>query len=297
MGSDAKPATTPAGERFDAGTGELLSEGPRPLPARVEVGTRGLLAGRDLQVALQEWERDRDYVRQFLREYLREAEYNDRGYPINGRMHDYYRLPGAEPSWKPTEVGAEKVALFFGLFKAQPEVTVTTESKDYVSVRARVVLVDGQGNVRGAGEKVVSSLEKTFKDQIEKAGGDHRAILNVIASRAAKRAYVEAVTITCALGELFNEIARERASNNNGGKQSQATDPKRADPKPDAHGRPTVMTVGAHAGVPLRNLSGEYLAQARAGLEGRARHAKLIEAIDEELERRRLDPLEPRKAI
>lgn len=289
------------GTLADARTGEVLrAPGPDPYSGEVLPAVRsipevhvGALPAHppDLKVALERWKDDRDYIKRFLLDYLVECEYNEKGYPIAGRMHDYYKLPGKD-EWKPTAVGAEKVALFFGLFKGPTETQVLSETKEYVSVKARVLLVDARGNVRGSAEKVGSSAEPTFKESLErKYKGDFRAGLNDIASRIAKRAYVEAVTITCALGELFNDIAREKAARQrqvgNGGQQSQTTDRKRADAKPDARGLPTVMPVGAHAGEPLKSLKTEFLLKARDACRGRSEYDKLAEAIGEILEERR----------
>lgn len=292
---------TDEGQLADPLTGEILhAPGPDPYTGTAIVPMAEVHVGPlpahppDLKLALERWKDDRDYIKRFLLDYLVESEYNEKGYPITGRMHDYYRLPGKD-EWKPTAVGAEKVALFFGLFKGPTETQVLSESKDYVSVKARVLLVDARGNVRGSAEKVGSSAEATFKESLErKYKGDFRAGLNDIASRIAKRAYVEAVTITCAIGEIFNDIAREKAAQKKqvgaGGQQDQRADANRAktaDPKPDSQGRPTVMPVGAYAGIPLRVLDSEYLKQARVACNGRAEYTKLADAIDELLESRR----------
>lgn len=308
MGDSKRPplVTGEDGTLADASTGEILrSPGPGQdpytggnlLPAvRPEVHYISALPAHppDLRVALDRWREDRDYIKRFLLEYLVESEYNEKGQPMRGRMHDYYRLPGkGEPDYRPTAVGAEKVALFFGLFKGPTELHILSETKEYVSVRARVVLVDAQGQVRGAAEKVGSSAEQGFQAASYKYGNppDWRAGLNDIASRIAKRAYVEAVSITCALGELFNEIAREKASRpKQVTQQSQATDAngvKRADPKPDARGLPTVMPVGNHAGEPLKTLKTEFLRKAREACKGRPEYGQLADAIDETLEARR----------
>lgn len=290
---------TDEGQLADPLTGEILrAPGPDPYTgtelvpiAHPEVRVGPLPAHPpDLRIALERWKDDRDYIKRFLLDYLMECEYNEKGYPIAGRMHDYYKLPGKE-EWRPTAVGAEKVALFFGLFKGPTETTILSETKEYVSVKARVLLVDARGNVRGSAEKVGSSAEATFKESLErKYKGDFRAGLNDIASRIAKRAYVEAVTITCALGELFNDIAREKAARPRqvgNGQQSQTPDRKRADPKLDGRGLPTVMPVGAHAGEPLKSLKTEFLLKARDACRGRSEYDKLAEAIGEILEERR----------
>lgn len=294
---------TDDGQLADADTGEILKHPPGPDPytgttlvpmIRPDVEVNALPAHPpNLSQALERWRDDREYVKRFLLTYLVESDYDDKGRPMKGRMHDYYRLPGkGEPEWKPTAVGAEKVALFFGLFKGPTEVHVLSETKEYVSIRARVVLVDARGLVRGSAEKVGSSAEQTFQAASYKYGNppDWRAALNDIASRMAKRAYVEAVSITCALGELFNEIAREKAKQPKGqvtaGQQSQSTDAngvKRADPQPDARGLPTVMPVGAHAGEKLTSLKTEFLKKAREACRGRAEYSKLADAIDEVL--------------
>jgi hypothetical protein len=298
--------TTDGGQLVDLSTGEMLkAPGPDPYTGTELVPIRqvpevhiGPLPAHppDLQLALERWKDDRAYVKRFLLDYLVECEYNEKGRPIAGRMHDYYKLPGKE-EWRPTAVGAEKVALFFGLFKGPTETTVLSEQKDYVSIKARVLLVDASGRVRGAAEKVISSAEATFQEYdgsglLKKYKGDARAALNDIASRAAKRAYVEAVCITCALGELFNDIAREKAKQPKaqvtaGAAPPPPAGPKRADPKPNARGLPTVMPIGTHAGEPLTSLKTEFLLKAREACRGRAEYDKLAEAIGEVLESRR----------
>lgn len=294
MGEIKRPplVTTEGGTLADTSTGEVLPPLQLAPPGKdpytgalvpLEVSTGPLPAHpRDLPLALERWKQDREYVKRFLLDYLVESEYNDKGYPISGRMHDYYRLPRTE-DYRPTAVGAEKVALFFGLFKGPTELHVLSETKEYVSVRARVLLVDAFGRVRGSAEKVGSSAEETFKQSLDKKyKGDFRAGLNDIASRVAKRAYVEAVVITCALGELFNEIAREKAH-----RPKQVAAAREADPKPDAHGLPTVMPVGTRAGTPLVKLDSDYLKKARIACQGRVEYAKLAEAIDNVLDARR----------
>lgn len=303
MGEIKRPplVTTESGTLADSQTGEVIppvelrSPGPDPYTGAVlPVVSSGPLPAHpaDLPRAFERWKDDREYVKKFLLTYLEESEYNDRGYPVNGRMHDYYKLPRTE-DYRPTAVGAEKVALFFGLFKGPTELHVLSETKEYVSVKARVVLVDALGRVRGSAEKVGSSAEETFKQSLDKKyKGDFRAGLNDIASRVAKRAYVEAVSITCALGELFGEIAREKAGQKkqvtSGAQQDQRADANRsADPRPDARGLPTVMPVGKHAGTPLVKLDSEFLKRARVACQGRGEYAKLAEAIDNVLEARR----------
>lgn len=300
---DTKRTPLVAGEDgtlADASTGEVLRApardpytGAEVLPAvRPEVHVGPLPAHpADLQLAFDRWKDEREIIKRFLLEYLVESEYDEKGRPRNGRMHDYYKLPGKD-DYRPTQVGAEKVALFFGLFKGPTEVHVLSEAKEYVSIRARMTLLDASGRVRGSAEKVGSSAEETFQRASAKYGNppDWRAALNDIGSRIAKRAYVEAVTITCALGELFNEIAREKANQRKqvGSGQDQRADANRtADPKPDHMGRPTVMPVGAYAGVPLKVLDSEYLKKARVACNGRAEYSRLAEAIDELLEHRR----------
>lgn len=305
MGNPQQPPLVQTGRTLvDGETGEVLHAPPDPYTGtqlvplvRPDVEVSALPAHPpNLAIAFERWRDDREYVKRFLLTYLVESEYNEKGYPISGRMHDYYRLPRTE-DYRPTQVGAEKVALFFGLFKGPTEVHVLSETKEYVSVRARVVLLDARGLVRGSAEKVGSSAEETFQRGAKKYGTppDWRAALNDIASRIAKRAYVEAVTITCALGELFNEIAREKAKQPKGqvtagAQQDQRADSngvKRADPKPDARGLPTVMPVGAHAGELLTSLKTEFLKKARVACNGRAEYSKLADAIDEILETRR----------
>lgn len=306
MGEIKRPplVTTEGGVLADTSTGEVIppvelrAPGPDPYTGAVlPVVSTGPLPAHpsDLPRAFERWKDDRDYVKKFLLTYLEEAEYNEKGRPINGRMHDYYRLPGKSDEYRPTAVGAEKVALFFGLFKGPVELHVLSETKEYVSVRARIILVDALGRVRGSAEKVISSAEATFQEYegglLKKYKGDARAALNDIASRAAKRAYVEAVSITCALGELFNQIAREKAGQKKqvgaGHQVAERPAPQSADPRPDARGLPTVMPVGKHAGTPLVKLESEFLKRARVACNGRSEYAKLAEAIDNVLESRR----------
>lgn len=300
MGEIKRPplVTTEGGTLADTSTGEVIppvelrAPGPDPYTGAVlPVVSSGPLPAHpsDLPRAFERWKDDREYVKKFLLTYLEESEYNDRGYPVSGRMHDYYKLPRTE-DYRPTAVGAEKVALFFGLFKGPTELHVLSETKEYVSVRAHITLVDALGRVRGSAEKVGSSAEETFKQSLDKKyKGDFRAGLNDIASRVAKRAYVEAVSITCALGELFTEIAREKAGQKKqvGAGHQVERAPQTADPRPDAHGLPTVMPVGKHAGTPLVKLESEFLKRARVACQGRGEYAKLAEAIDNVLEARR----------
>src|SRR2546425_1206825 len=66
----------------------------------------------DLARQLESWRKNRETLVAFVRDYLEEASYDDKGYPVPGQVRDFYKIPGA-PTKALTKRGSEKLANLF----------------------------------------------------------------------------------------------------------------------------------------------------------------------------------------
>lgn len=206
----------------------------------VERGTAIMVAQLDKQVDLaanlNAFSRNRATLMKFVKEYLVEAEYDSRNLPLPGKMHDFYKVPGAQTKAL-TKLGAEKLGHLFRFGRSDTQILSTAETKEYVSVTAKCVLTDQYRREIGSAVSSCSTSERAFSSESakKKYGGDYRAALNDVVARATKRAFVQAMIVATAADEVF--VAAEE-----GGDQVPA-EPTRPDAAPaEASDEPTLDT-------------------------------------------------------
>ena len=246
---------------------------------------------------LARYEERRSALLRFVGGKLREAEYDDRGYPLKGKMHDYYILPGYEKKTA-TKGCASKIADLLRLRVARKRVTDATFTADHGSARVCVELVDANGQPAGAHEAACSTAETGFQSpgvrckygavwEYEKGKPvrevdppDYRAAENDVVSRAGKRAFVGAVIVAASLEEVFDLEASTDAAGEEGQEQSK--------PAPARKDGPT-MAFGDHKGEPVATQDAADLVKIRDWCKKKdaAKWAKFVGEIDEELESRR----------
>jgi hypothetical protein len=192
--------------------GELVPRGEDLMAAALE-------REPDLERQLQVWQRNRTTVVRFTQQYLTESEYDNKGYPVPGKVGDYYKVPGA-PTKALTKRGGEKVAQLLRFAKGATKVVNMTETAEYVSATVEVTLTDQYRRPVGSAVSSCSTAEPGFRspmarkkygarskrdgDQwVETAPPDYRAAVNDIVARAGKRAFVQAVIVAGALDEIF----------------------------------------------------------------------------------------------
>jgi hypothetical protein len=169
----------------------------------------------DLEAQLAWWKKQRDILLNFVKTYLEEASYDSRGYPIQGKLRDYYVVPGAKQKAL-TKRGAEKLAGLFRFAKGETKLVGGTETADFVSQTVEVTLRDQYRRQVGSAVSSCSSAEAGFRSiYAQKKYGatiednritvkpDWRAALNDIIARAGKRAFVQAVIYAVAGDEIF----------------------------------------------------------------------------------------------
>ncbi len=278
----------PMGHVWDEATQQAI-------PLGLAVREDSIRRGEDLEENLKRMARDRATILRFIREQLVEAEYDAKGRPIKGKMHDFYTLPGYDKK-TPTKQGGEKLAQFFKLRRAKTESVERVCTKEFAMAAVRVELVDKWGVPAGSGEAAATTAEQGFQGAAAKYGqrkdqsgkitseADYRAAFNDIVSRAGKRAFTQAVIYATATDDIFDatgEIERKAEAQ---GMSDEAPPAKRAR-FPEKFG----------------DLSGKYLDEVqdeelvkvadwcRTKAKNPAAVAPILEGVTEELERRRLD--------
>jgi len=174
----------------------------------------------DLEKQLAWWKIQRDTLLKFVREYLQEAEYDSKGAPAPGKLHDYYVVPGSKQKAL-TKRGGEKLAQLFRYAKGETKLVGGTETADFVSQTVEVTLLDNYRRQVGSAVGSCSTAEAGFRsiwtqrkygaviekdEQGEsrvKTKPDWRAALNDVVARAGKRAFVQAVIVATAADEIF----------------------------------------------------------------------------------------------
>lgn len=178
---------------------------------------------------LQQYDKTRTALVEFVASKMQEAEYDKLGYPIPGNLHDYYVVPGGGKTKALTKLGAEKMADLRRVKRGASRVTSSIETKEYVSALVNCELVDSFNRVVGAHEAAASTAESGFqaagarrkygakgkwrtedggrKVWHEEAAPDYRAALNDVVARAGKRAFVGAIIVACAADEIFEVAA------------------------------------------------------------------------------------------
>ncbi len=235
----------------------------------------------DLARQLDTWKRNRDVLLSFVRDYLEEASYDEKGYPIPGQVRDYYKVPGSQTKAL-TKRGGEKVANLFRFGKAETRVVDKTETKEYVSATVEVTLADHYRRPIGSAVSSCATAEGGFASERakKKYGGDYRAALNDVVARAAKRAFVQAVIVAAAADEVFT--AAEDVDPN---PDPPAPAPSPAPPSPRL---PKSPALKQYAGKEIKELPSDALTKIALTLRTKATNPKVwqpvIEAIEWELE-------------
>lgn len=260
---------------------------------------------------LAQFKIDRDAVLTFVKEYLVEAEYDDKGNPIAGKLGDYYKVHGSEQRAL-TKGGASKVKQLFRWHRGAARHVDGRQDKDYCSATIEVPILDRYGHTVGAGIGSCNTAEYRFRSvgNIKKYGGwaekgkggppkvtkepDYRAALHDIISIATKRADTQATIVAAALEEVFT-----------GTTDDEGRDEKPEEREPAEHpGRPVEPRLpkgkfGKHGGkllaeVPTADL-GLILEWATKRAKSPKVWAPLARAVERELEVRRHDeePVDP----
>ncbi len=250
----------------------------------------------DLRKNLALFKRNRATLARFIRDVLEEAAYDAQGAPLPGQLHDYYRIPGANRKAL-TKLGAEKLAGLCRYARGETKIVDSVETPEYVSATVSVVLVDQYRRVVGSGEAACATAEAGFRsiraqrrygaviteDGTVEQPPDYRAALHDVIARAGKRAFVQAVIYATATDELFTVADQPD-------EEEAAAAGARA---PEAGvGRLPQNKFGKYAGQRLADVPAEDLATiahwCRHEVKKAAAWAPVAEAIDQELERRRL---------
>lgn len=170
---------------------------------------------------LEQYQKMRGALQEFVGTQLKECEYDPKGYPLEGKVNDYYRVPGSSKKAL-TKLGAEKLCNLFRWQRASSRTAHLVQTPEYVSATVNCELRDKYGHPVGSHEAAASTAEAGFrsvgarrkygakvsKDGKETSPPDFRAALNDVVARAGKRAFVGAVIVAAAADEIF-EIATE----------------------------------------------------------------------------------------
>ena len=263
------------GEVFDEASQEWM-----PLGAKLALDRAVRLA--DPVQQLSDFKRTRDALMLFIREELEEAEYQRNGYPVAGALHDFYTMPDFNGKRAITKQGAEKVADLRRWRKSASNVTACTETKEYVSARVNVQLVDAMGQPVGAYEAACSSAEKGFQSpgtqekygakykwENDPNGGrarrtneqtqapDWRGGLNDIVARAGVRAFRGAVLVAAAMDEIFDIALSTGAEDEATGGEAEQTQPQPTQPQ-HAAPAPEPVKVTLESKVPFGKHGPQY---------------------------------------
>ncbi len=247
----------------------------------------------DLARHLDDWKRNRDVLVAFVRDYLEEASYDQKGYPIAGQVRDFYKVPGSQTKAL-TKRGGEKVANLFRFHKATTEVRDKTETKEYVSATVEVTLTDQYRRPVGSAVSSCSTAEGGFASPRAKTkySNDYRAALNDVVARAAKRAFVQAVIVAAAADEVFTA-----AEDVEGTGESAPARPEGTPPEDSGPFLPNVKALKQYAGKSVRALPLDQLSRLLVVLRDQTKKPKawapVVAALQAELERRDAElPLE-----
>lgn len=266
------------------------------------------------EVMLAQHDERRTMVLKFVAKKMQEAEYDEQGRLVEGRLHHFYVVPGCSRKAL-TKTGAELLADLFRLRRAGSEVTHSVETADYVSARVKCTLADSYGQPAGAHEAACSSAEAAFRapftrkkygaqgdwqgpkgrrEWVESGPPDYRAALHDIVSKAGKRAYVGAVIVATATDEIF-EVASDTGEDDEqktaGGRpttaqREQAKTGAAQAPAPPAGPAPLTVKGKPLSACTTAELEAAHKQMAASRSQRWDRHR---EAIAAELERRRAD--------
>ncbi len=261
----------------------------------------------DLAHQLSSWQRNRVQLVSFAHQYLEEASYDAKGSPIAGQLRDYYKVPGGGEIKALTKRGAEKLGTLFRFGKATTEIVGRTETPEYCSATVQVTLADQYRRPIGSAVSSCSTAEAGFRsvfaqrkygaviskkdgEWVVKQPGDYRAALNDVVARASKRAFVQAVIVATAADELFTAAEETESKPPD---PDEAREPTPAAPQPTGPTLPNAKALKQYAGKPLATLAPDVLIKIAVTLREKSKNpqtwAPVIEAIDNELERRRVE--------
>ncbi len=240
----------------------------------------------DLEQNLQQYAVMRTQVLKFIGEQLVESEYNNRGYPVPGKLGDFYKLPNFDKK-QLTKIGAEKIGSFFRFFAGPIELVSQTREQDYCDATVSIVLLDHFGRTVGSAISSCSTAESGFQSVGakrkygghyekgedgrwgEKKAPDFRAALNDVTARARKRALVQAVIVATCTDEIF-EAAKE-------------DEPERK----SSNDLPTKMTIGKLKDTKLTQIDSDTLMKCAKWCREHGKHEKLAEACELQVDERR----------
>lgn len=235
----------------------------------------------DLQRNLDAFQRNRDTLMKFVRGYLTESDYDGKGYPVPGKVHDYYLVPGSQNKAL-TKLGAEKLAMLFRFGVGTTRLVASQETKEYASATVEVTLVDQYRREVGSAVSSCSSAEAGLQRASKKYGGDWRAALNDIVARARKRAIVQAVIVATSADEVF--VSGENDTTGSGDESAVPASRARFPEK-----------FGSYGGRYVDELWTDELIKVAEWCRTKAKKpetvAPILDAVNDELERRR-DPEE-----
>jgi hypothetical protein len=250
------------------------------------------------------YEKQRSAILNFVATKLTECEYDAKGYPLPGKMHDYYILPGYKAKTA-TKACVSKVLNLLRLRVAKRRVTNSNFTADHGSARVMVELVDSAGQPAGAYEAACSTAEAAFQsDGVRKKYGaryervkgeytevsppDFRAAENDIVARAGKRATTGATIVAASLEEIFDLESSTGAAGDetrDQDEQQHEEAPQKAAPAPEK-GEPTIQ------GKPVSECTTAELENAQKALNKMpddARYDRLRLAVAQTLHRRLVD--------
>ena len=258
-------------------------EQQKPIPRGEAIELAKLDKPLDLEQNLEQYAVMRKQVLKFIGEQLVEAEYNEKGYPVPGKLGDYYKLPNYDKQ-QLTKVGSEKISSFFRFFAGPITLVSQAREKDYCDATVSIVLLDHFGRTVGSAISSCSTAESGFQSigakrkyggfyerAVEKKAPDFRAALNDVVARARKRALVQAVIVATCTDEIF-EAGRE-------------DEPERKEPSD----LPTKMTIGKLKGTKLRQIDTDTLMKCAKWCRDNNKHERLAEACELQADQRRQD--------
>jgi len=263
-------------------------------PLSLVLRNEAILAGEDLEKRLARVAKDNKIIRRFIAEQLVEAEYDKKGYPLKGKMHDFYTLPNYDKKC-PTKQGGEKLAAFANLRRAKTYTVARACEKDFSMAEVQIELVDKFGQPAGSGDAAATTAESSFQGAAKKYGlrtddkgkvtqaADWRAAYNDVVARAGKRAFVQAVIYATATDDIFDSTGEVA-------KQAEAAG---VDEESEANRPRFPEKFGNVGGQYLDDQTDETLIKIALWCRKEAKNpramAPIAEAIDEILERRRMD--------
>ena len=268
--------------------GEVWDEATqKPIPRGQAIELARLEKPLDLEQNLQQYAVMRKQVLKFIGEQLVESEYNEKGYPVVGKLGDFYKLPNFDKK-QLTKIGAEKISSFFRFFAGPITLVNQSKDKDYCDATVSIVLLDHFGRTVGSAISSCSTAEAGFQSVgakrkyggfyqkengrwVEKTAPDFRAALNDVTARARKRALVQAVIVATCTDEIF-EAAKE-------------DEPER---KQSTNDLPAKMTIGKLKGTKLTEIDTDTLMTCAKWCREHDKHERLAEACELLVDQRRV---------